>query len=343
MAMRYSKTGLSVIVVAAALAISACGGGGGGGSDPNAGTPAGGPPASNAARSGQMAYFFNNTIYGVDMATGVSRQLARTLNVKPAYVAHSLSPAGGLAVAYYSDGFASPRAPYSRIELYKPDGSLDTAFEFDFKIISAPSISPDGQTIAFASETRSGLLNDPPVYRTNFSDRNGVLQINSLNHASPVDWLPDGRVVLKFIDATGGSLGLALVKLPLTASTVGKILDTTKDANAFSVSPDGSQIAFSAKANSVAPSHIYVVNIDDTNRRQVTNSRDQGENQVRFSPNGKELLIGTGLCSFPFFSGQYIQVVPTDGNMVDVTDGPSIYKLKINGTQECTDRAMSWR
>jgi dipeptidyl aminopeptidase/acylaminoacyl peptidase len=323
--------------VTLSLALAACGGGGGG--DGAAGGPVGGP---SAARSGQMAYFFNNTIYGVDMATGVSRQLARTLNVKPAYVAHSLSPTGGLVVAYYSDGFASARAPYSRIELYKPDGSLDTAFEFDFKIISAPSISPDGQIIAFASETRSGILNDPPVYRTNFSDRNGVLQTNSLNYVSPVDWLPDGRVVLKFIDATG-PLGLALIKLPLTAGSTVKVLDTTKDADAFSVSPDGSKIAFSAKTSSVAPSHIYMVNIDDTNRRQVTNSRDQGENQVRFSPDGKELLVGTGLCSFTFFSGQYIQVVPADGNMVDVTDGPSVYKLKVDNQTACTDRTMSWR
>ena len=277
------------------------------------------------------------------MATGVSRQLARTLNIKPAYVAHSLSPTGGLVVAYYSDGFNSARVPYSRVELYKPDGSLDTAFEFDFKIISAPSVSPDGKTIAFASETRSGILGDPPVYRTRFSDRQGVLQANSLNYATPVDWLPDGRLVFKFVDETGPR-GLALTKLPLVAGGSTFLLNqTTKDASAFSVSPDGSQIAFAAKTSSVAPSHIYIANIDDTNRRQVTNSRDQGENQVKFSPNGKELLIGTGLCSFTFFSGQYIQVVPADGNMVDVTDGPSIYKLKINGKTECTDQAMGWK
>lgn len=340
--MRRLITGFYITLVAVVVTLSACGGGGGGETTP-AGTPAGGAPAGNAARSGFMTYFFNSTIYGVDMATGVSRQLARTLNVKPAYVAHSISPSGGLVVAYYSDGFNSPRAPYSRVELYKPDGTLDTAFEFDFRIINAPSVSPDGQAIAFVSETRSGILGDPPVYGTYFSDRKGVLQVNSIAYATPVDWLPDGRVVFKYADETG-LRGLALAPLPLVAgSKISLLSETTKDADAFSVSPDGSQIAFAAKVSANAPSHIYTVNINDTNRRQVTNSRDQGENQVKFSPNGKELLIGTGLCSFTFFTGQYIQVVPVDGNMVDVTEGSSVYKLKINGKQECTDKMMSWR
>jgi dipeptidyl aminopeptidase/acylaminoacyl peptidase len=326
---------LRACAVALLSTLFACGGGGGGGVDaPPVGTPGGTTPGT--ARAGQMAYYFNNDIYSVDMASGVSRIFANTLNAKPAYVAHSIQPNGGFAIAYYSDGFNSNRAPFSRLVLYKPDGAAEKSLEFDFEIISAPSFSPDGQTIALASRTRSGVLNDPAVFATNFINRDGVLQEKSLSFFSLIRWLPDGRIMFKFTD------GLNITKLPLTVGAPTQVIPNTQDAGVFSVSPDGSKVAFTAKTSSVTPNHIFIVNLDGSNRRQVTDSRDQGENQVTFSPNGKELLIGTGLCSFFNFSGQYIQVVPADGNMVDVTDGTSANKLNINGKTECTNAAMSW-
>jgi hypothetical protein len=137
----------------AAIFLASCGGGGGGDAAPGGGgAPGPGTPSTNPNRYGQMVYFYNNRIYSVTMATGVSRELADTLNAKPAYLAHSLSPSGALAIAYYSDGFNSTRAPYSRLVLYKPDGTLEKSIDFDFEIISAPSFSPDGQTIALLSK-----------------------------------------------------------------------------------------------------------------------------------------------------------------------------------------------
>jgi Tol biopolymer transport system component len=339
--MRNSKLNLSAWVVTVAL--SACGGGGGGG-EPAPGAPAGTPTAS--ARSGQMAYFYNNDIYSVNMATGVSKVLANTLNAKPAYVAHSLSPTGGLAIASYSDGFNSNRAPYSRVTLYKPDGSLETSFEFDFEIVSAPSFSPDGQTIALASKKSSGILNDPPIFKTNFSDRSGVLQVNSLSYVTPVDWLPDGRTVFQFVD-NGTYKGLGIAKLPFAAGGSVQLVPNTSDAGVFSVSPDGSQIAFTARSSAVTPRHIYMVGIDGSNRRQVTTSRNDEESRVAFSPNGKELLITAGDCTVSAFSGDshVIQVIPSDATLLDVTyDSSASTVLKVDAqSRVCTTAPFSWK
>jgi Tol biopolymer transport system component len=317
----------------AAIFLASCGGGGGGDAAPGGGgAPGPGTPSTNPNRSGQMVYFYNNRIYSVTMATGVSRELADTLNAKPAYVAHSLSPSGALAIAYYSDGFNSTRAPYSRLVLYKPDGTLEKSIDFDFEIISAPSFSPDGQTIALLSKKSSGMLNVPPTYATSFINRDGAYVGDQLNYATFVDWLPDGRLVFKFSDASGFR-GLALTKMPIAVGNPVQILsDTTKDAGYFAVSPDGSKIAFTARASSVSPSHIFMTNIDDTNRRQVTTSRNDEESRVQFSLNGKELLITAGDCTVSAFSGDshVIQAIPADATMLDVTYETSKYVLKVN-------------
>jgi Tol biopolymer transport system component len=323
------------VAVTISLALAACGGGGGGDGaaiDPVTGGPAGGGPAGGAQRSGKMAYFFNNKIYSVDMATGLSRQLADTLSTS--YVAHSLTPTGGLATTFHD-----VLSPNSTLYIYKPDGSFDKGLGYKFGIVSEPSFSPDGQTIAMTAYTRSDVFNSPRVYQTVFSDRNGVVQEDAIGVVTDIGWLPDGRAIYK------SALGLIIFKLPFNAESNASavLVPNTKDASTFSVSPDGSKIAFIAKTSSITPSHVFTVNIDGSDRRQVTDSRDQGEVQVTFSPNGKELLIGTGLCSFIFFTGQYIQVVPADGNMLDVTDGPSPYKLKIDGQTACTNTKMSWR
>ncbi len=330
--MMNSKIRWFAVTATVLLVLAACGGGGGDGAiDPVTGGPVGGP-AGGTQRSGKMAYFFNNRVYGVDMATGVSTQLAETLNVKPPYVAHSLTPAGGLVMAFHD-----VLSDSSSLNIYKPEGSLDKSLSFNLGISSAPSFSPDGQNIAFSAYTRSADFNAPRVYQTVFSDRNGVVQNNALNLSTGIGWLPDGRAIYN------SNVGLIIFKqLPLTADSA-TLVPNTKDALTFSVSPDGSKIAFTANANNLAPSHVFVVDIDGNNRRQVTDSRDQGEDQVTFSPNGKELLIGTGLCSFFNFTGQYIQVVPADGTMLDVTDGPSPYKLKVNGQTACTNKSMSWK
>jgi Tol biopolymer transport system component len=312
----------------------ACGGGGGGGSAPGGG----GPPAS-ATRSGQMAYYFNNQIFGVNMATGVSRLLVDDQDFQLKYVGHGFSNAGELVVAFNVDDVGNN----SKLYFYKADGTQDKILDLRYRIVSAPKFSPDGLVIGFVNETQSGQLNVPSDFLTLFIDRSGLGQYG-FNYAATFDWFADGRVVVN------SPTGLLVYPTPVVQGTTATLVANTVDATVFSISPDGTRIAFSASPDNLTPKHIFMVNADGSGRRQVTTSRIDEENRVLFSPDGKELLVTTKNCtstsggSGVFVDADVVQIIPSDATLLDVTATTTANRLQINGNQSiCTQAPMSWK
>lgn len=113
-------------------------------------------------------------------------------------------------------------------------------------------------------------------------------------------------------------------------------------------SPDGSRIAY-ASGN-----HIWIMNADGSNKKQVTQSSDE-ETYPVFSPDGKYLLIGTRFIestgtpgSGVFSDGVWaMAIIPADGQQYNVDEGADsrVIQLKLQGRNqnEICNGTMLWR
>lgn len=113
-------------------------------------------------------------------------------------------------------------------------------------------------------------------------------------------------------------------------------------------SPDGTRIAY-ASGN-----HIWMMNADGSNKKQVTTSTDE-ETYPVFSPDGKYLLIGTRFIestgsprSGVFSDGVWaMAIIPADGQQYNVDQGVDdhVIQLRLQGVDrnEICNGTMLWR
>jgi Tol biopolymer transport system component len=322
------------------LAFAACGGGGGGAQD--ATTPT---TPNSKARSGTMAYVHINELFAVDMRNGASRSLSKLVVVgsnNRNFAGATVGPAGEFAVSYNTDTALSNR---SWVVILKPDGTQERTISLNFMLNGPPFVSPDGSKIAF----------DASFYNGNTSQTNKFIQVISRtgenlfyysNFAYP-QWMPDGQLLLT--DKDGVHLSTADYK----AAPV--LIPNSQNFGDFSVSPDGKQIAFVRRATTGAPRHIYMMNIDGSGTRQVTQSATSEETSVQFSPDGKDLMVTTYSCisvfnSYPHGIGNVdedlIHVIPANSSMLDILDIQNLSDTALqreDGLGRCTSGTLSWR
>jgi len=113
-------------------------------------------------------------------------------------------------------------------------------------------------------------------------------------------------------------------------------------------SPDGTRIAY-ASGN-----HIWMMNADGSNKKQVTKSTDE-ETYPVFSPDGKYLLIGTRFIESAgspgtgvFSDGVWaLAIIPADGQQYNVDEGADdrVVQLRLQGIDrnEICNGTMLWR
>ncbi len=160
-------------------------------------------------------------------------------------------------------------------------------------------------------------------------------------------WMPDGRVLLS------GKDGLYIGEAKISGQAV--LIPNSQNIGNYSVSPDGKKIAFTRRAATGAPQHVYMMNIDGTGTRQVTNSKTSEENDVSFSPDGNSLMVTTSGCIsvfniFPYAIGDVdsdlIHVIPASASMLDILDVANLSGTALqreNGASRCTDGTLGWR
>jgi len=162
-----------------------------------------------------------------------------------------------------------------------------------------PAWSPEGARIAF---TRYGSGNSADLYVMNAdgTDPQRLTQTENGRVSSPA-WSPDGTQIVCVFDSStellaeesticvlnveealrSGGAGIAdLWPLPRP----GKDLNDRPDW-----SPTGSQIVFSAVVDDRR--HIYVVNVDGTNLRRLTQTKDFDEWAPAWSPDGTQIVF----------------------------------------------------
>jgi hypothetical protein len=306
-------------VCAIALVVVACGGGGGGGTtDTPPGGPGGGP--TGGARTGRVTF---GDIYNVAYIDTASKDenFYTTLTNKDGggcdrsfdswkYLTHSAAANGQVSVSFNCDLLQKN----SKIVIYNADRTIaDTRYFNTIRLSGYTQISPSGRYIfATLRDTLLGL-NVPDTYQDILIDRNNNNSESVFNLPnSGATWVSDDVLLFQ---VTGGfktwKVGDAQAS-DLIPNTQGGYLPT--------VSPDGKRIAFLVAPNPQATPDIFMVNIDGSNRRQVT-SNGVATERPAFSPSGTELLIRKGICYTSTFGDGYgLQVIPADATMLDVPD-----------------------
>lgn len=172
---------------------------------------------------------------------------------------------------------------------------------------SASSWSPDGKKITFFSD----LNENSEIYTIN-ADSTGLTRLTN-NHAKDTmpAWSPDGQKIV-FISDRDGKPNLYIMQSNgsdqkhLTAN-----IDYLYDLFPPSWSPDSQNIAFVAGNPETKLYEIYVINIDGSGLKRLT---DEGALNPAWSPDGKKIA---------FFR-------PQDGN----SDNREIYVMNADGTDK---------
>lgn len=163
--------------------------------------------------------------------------------------------------------FASNRLQNAELYLMElATGSLRQLTHTDELDEYMPAFSPDGTSIAFVSERTRGGMMLPPVQASGSDPKSATIYLMNI----------DGRNQRPLIE-----------------------IDGAQRAPVFS--PDGKQIAFESKAPTETESspgsaentdtlEIYVIDIDGTNQRQLTDN-DIDDGHPTWSPNGKQIAF----------------------------------------------------
>ena len=176
-----------------------------------------------------------------------------------------------------------------------------------------PSLSPDGQQLAFAWNGGSG---------THFSiylKLVGTEELLRLTKQASIDfnpaWSPDGRNIA-FCRIQKGETGVYIV--PALGGAERRVRETHWEEREFyqpfwyfgrlSWSPDGKLLAFSDRASSNEPTSIFLLSLDSLGVRRLTSPQLPGDYNPAFSPDGRTLAFNRGSQG-----GQAIYTVPVSG------------------------------
>jgi WD40 repeat protein len=326
----------SVLPIAIAFALVGCGGG-----DGALGT--GDPPSSSVPRTGTMTYVHINKLLAVDMTNGRTKQLSDLINFSSnrAFAGATVGPAREFALSYNTD---TPLSNIAWLVILKPDGTQEADIRLSYMVNGPPVISPDGTKMAFDASSYPGSL--PTRKFLQVVSRSGQALLFYSNYRYP-QWMPDGRLLLQ------GANGLYLSNAVI--GNVPVLIPNSDNIANHSISPDGKQIAFARQTANGSPLHIYIMNIDGSGTRQVTNSTDGGQTNVLFSPDGKNLMVTTSGCisvfdSYPYVTGNVdedlIHVIPTSASMLNILESRRLAGTALqreDGLGRCTAGTLSWR
>jgi len=186
-------------------------------------------------------------------------------------------------IIYTTEDYGLPE-----VSVVHPDGSGRRRLTTDQGGYAAPTISPDGRRIAFAS-TRSGAWG---IYLMKADGTGATLLIQRSSFDGSPAWSPDGSRIAFRSENPGqfGAYGRIFV-INVDGTDVHQVspegspsIYTYDDGPTWS--PDGSRIAFSKTGK------LYVVNADGTGFTPLTNP--EGAEYPSWSPDGTRLAYKSG-------------------------------------------------
>jgi TolB protein len=151
--------------------------------------------------------------------------------------------------------------------------------------VGAPRYSPDGRSLAFIGDDAGGREPDLYVSGPRGENPHSIAPTPDQPEGAPA-WSPDGTTIV-FASKRDGNWEIYTVHpdgSALTRLTNDPAFDSTPV-----FSPDGRTIAFTSDrgTNPEHPSHLFVMNADGTNVRQISTGED--DSTPDYSPDGRRI------------------------------------------------------
>jgi Tol biopolymer transport system component/DNA-binding winged helix-turn-helix (wHTH) protein len=273
-------------------------------------------------------------IGNVDMpaATSSARsRLRQRLSLRNALVIGPTVCAVALSSLYYSHWSGSKTSQPTIIPVVTNVGEKYT-----------PSLSPDGQHLAFAWNGGAGPHFSIYVKIVGTEESLRLTKEASIDF-NPV-WSPDGRYIA-FCRILKGESGIYII--PASSGTERRLRETLwqeqdpyqafSSAGGLSWSPDGKLLAFSDRASrNENASSIFLLSLDSSEVRRLTSSPSRWDFHPEFSPDGQTVAFASGKQA-----GVSIYTVPVSGGEERlVTSGPS-YESGLAWAPEGRDIVLS--
>lgn len=215
-----------------------------------------------------------------------------------------------------------------------------------------PSWSPDGRQIVFAS-TRDQVLfpgDDFPVGEIYVMRADGSQQTRLTNDQADdyyPEWSPDGRrIVFNSNRHDVNQPHLSIYVMDADGTNVTRVTSAPPQTDDWrpSWSPDGSQIAFERRDFAADDTmEIYVVGVDGSDERNITNNAAARDAMPVWSPLGDLIAFASNRDSLPgnYFDGE-IYVVEADGSnprrLTHTPDSESFPQWSPNGRRIAFNR-----
>ncbi|MBB6611660.1 PD40 domain-containing protein [Pontibacter sp. Tf4] len=239
---------------------------------------------------------------------------------------------------------------FERLEMTNASSSQKTVV-YDARETTAvysPQLSPDGTMIAFTHNKVYEPSKYPVKRGTVIVDLQGNYIAGIPDMYSAV-WLPDGRLVVAGDHSSDGYVpstpsakaGLYIATINGTTATLTNINPQLANPTPLlpSVSPDGKRVAF------MLNKHIWTMNIDGSNLKQLTASdNDNEESFTTWSPDGKHIAVWT----YKTFENSYytaVAIVPSDAAQpIVLKNDANIWPRDKDGYRISGGRGnMSWK
>lgn len=154
----------------------------------------------------------------------------------------------------------------------------------------APSVSPDGQTIAFESDRDGGA----EIYTMSLEGgRVTKLTDNDAFDFGP-KWSPDGSHIVFASDRARGEGSSDVYVMEADGSDARKLTPSRLNAGVPDWSPDGDEIVFASNAAAPGTSNLYVIESDGSELEQLTDlAEDESAFFPSWSPDGHRIAFSS--------------------------------------------------
>ncbi len=208
--------------------------------------------------------------------------------------------------------FTCTRGEYNQLCIVNADGtelqqlSADTGSNDYY-----PVFNPDGKTLMFASN-RKGTFD---IYLMVFGQRELFQITSNLGNIISPDFSPDGAQVIFANQA--GDTPPAIWMVNLNGSDPHLFYAGPGAIVAVAWSPDGRTIAYAMEADLSSQYQIFLMDVDGTNQRQLTNGMEGIGGSLSWSPDSQSLLIYAG----PVGGRDIFRIDAATGALTQLTDG----------------------
>ncbi|MDE0504722.1 MAG: DPP IV N-terminal domain-containing protein [Candidatus Poribacteria bacterium] len=187
-----------------------------------------------------------------------------------------------------------------------------------------PAWSPDGKRIAFNSNR--GL--SPDLYVMDSDGNNAIRLTRDGRSKSRPSWSPDGaRIAYSSFRLEVGNSEIYVMDADGNNET--NLTNHRWNDNKPSWSPDGNKMAFESSRTGLFndPRHIFVMNADGTERRNLTDDTHLRFNSApSWSPDGRKIAFSSRFN----IAGDDLFVITADGKELEqLTDGPGTSRLPV--------------